>query len=563
MKKMYKNLAYSLLMGTLSTAVFASGENQKLGFHNPTMATQKPTLQEFGKKMLAALGFSLPDEAPVVSVGGAQRIASSLKPCPTINVFACRGGGIRGWVTANVWAALEDALRKAGVIGEEEEIYKLCDGIIGSSTGGIIASSIAFDLAKRRKGDRNLLWDDLESGADLSGQKREDTAHKLIDIYPTQAPEIFNNEGWWGHARTAFFRNKVPIFSTIGKYSGLLYNLFWPKYDGVHLQGLFRDYFGDYTMLDTRVGHGGHKIQFALTCWDMDAGKNHTFDSGKVEDGTKEIDGKNGPQPNFLVAEALIPVTAQATYIKGRAIQPVQIEGQTKSDVGNVSRIEGAKAFNGIDAGHLNNPTFLAFEMALKLLLKYDSECAGDKDSALELLRTRRKASQRVIAAVAAAEKEADEKGKTEEEKEAACKATVDAIPLVERYQYPPRIRIIHMGTGFYDSVYSVNYDKGGILNLAPSLVATLLSSQGTMANETISFLIANNFLPGVEFYNLDAKRSAATLNDDSFDEDMFTSLTNDAQRIVGLNPDENPALGADKVTDFWKLVQSFEKWKA
>ncbi len=174
-----------------------------------------------------------------------------------IRVLSLDGGGIRGLGVAEILSVLENRIK--AVTGKQ--LYQFFDVVVGTSTGGIIATAV---------------------GMGLSGKE-------LVDIYKEDAKEIFDNSKRW--------------------FGGL----FGAKYDSNGLKKVIKKRVGEKRMKDA-------KTHIAVTTYDDKARRVHLLTNETPKSDSIDHRRLFLPAGELDVTKALRATSAAPSFFKGKNI---------------------------------------------------------------------------------------------------------------------------------------------------------------------------------------------------------------------------------------------------
>ena len=180
-------------------------------------------------------------------------------------ILSLDGGGIRGLIPARILQELESRT--------ERPIHELFDLLVGTSTGGILATG----LAQPRKGK-------TESPC---------TAQDLVEIYSKRGSEIFSRSLWKG-------------VTSLGGYSD-------EKYDAAPLEGILHELLGDAELKDTVP-------DIIVTSYDIERRKPYLFKTSKARAGE--------PARNHLLRHVARATSAAPTYFEPLLLDNGQWNGE-------------------------------------------------------------------------------------------------------------------------------------------------------------------------------------------------------------------------------------------
>lgn len=371
-------------------------------------------------------------------------------PRPLV-ILGCSGGGIRGYVSARILEELEKAVGAP--------IHQIISGSIGDSTGAIISAEMALDPSAFKD--------------NISRSETESVPQRVAKLYVQKGPSIFSSQqpcallDWL--QKTSF-----------GSFFTSIKNVFYPKYDGIHLRKILEEDVKDLSLLDTRFAPQGKssmtssriipkRIELALLTCDMRTGTTYEFNSEKI---------RRGEQPNFLLKDALYAASAQATTFPTAHIHPI----------GPDKKYNMSQVFDLIDEGPLDNPIFPALQMGLRQL----------KERGIDPM-----------------------------------KELLNHYHEYKNGSRPPLLRIVHIGTGHHTTrmLPPEQFHQGGILKIMPNLLTTLLENQNVNASQTVQLFA--EYLPFVSFYNLEGETSISSLVDDQPTPEAFKELERVAMSVT------------------------------
>ena len=175
-------------------------------------------------------------------------------------ILSLDGGGIRGLIQARVLQKLEEETGRS--------IHELFDLIVGTSTGGILAASLACPSHP---------W----------------TAKEIADFYREDGKKIFGK--FWQFTRYPTCWQECPVLRRIT-------DIFGPKYDSRPLEEILKKRFDKKRLADTVP-------ELVVTSYDIERRKPYFFKTTKAKNATSTSD-------NHLLIDVVRATTSAPTYFQ-------------------------------------------------------------------------------------------------------------------------------------------------------------------------------------------------------------------------------------------------------